>query len=439
MEYARERLGVSGEEGALLRAHAIFVTEVAERAEPELIGSKQATWLDRLETEHDNARAALDWALERREGEIALRLSAALWRFWSGRGYLSEGRMWLARALAGAETAPLPVRVAALTAAGSLAEDQNDYAAAERWHTAALGAWTTLGDDGGRARALDSLGNVARDRGDYQRAEELGDQALAIARRAGDRWGIARGLGNLGSVAYFRGDYDRAEALWTQCLPLLRSDGDHRTEAVVLNNLGALSLQQGNPAQAATLHDEALVIRRRLGDRIGVAASLYNLGEVSRLGGDLDRAVDLFEEALALFREIGDSRRSGQILANLGRVAHERGDVDTATSLLRDGIARLWAAGDRFTLAEALEMLAPVRRVGVPAEQSVRLFASAARLRQSLGAARDETEGAAFDGALAGLRTELGDAAFDLAWEEGEAMGIERAVAEALDGEKGQG
>ena len=141
-EYGLEQLEASGGLGATRQAHAEYYLALAEAAEPELRGPEQARWLERLEAEHDNLRAALEWADERDAGELGARLGAALWRFWSVRGYLTEGRARLGSVLA---------RVGP-----------------------SVGAAT-------RARVLDGLAYLTRLQGDYRAARALCEQSLSSA------------------------------------------------------------------------------------------------------------------------------------------------------------------------------------------------------------------------------------------------------------------
>ncbi|MDQ3412689.1 MAG: protein kinase, partial [Chloroflexota bacterium] len=145
-EFGLEQLEASGEATETRRAHAAWYLELAETAAPLLVGSAQALWLDRLELEHDNVRSALRWSIARDDTGIALRLGASLWRFWSIRGYLSEGRRWLEQVLDLSPAALSPARAAALVGAGTLAEYQGAYAAAAALHQAALALHRALGD-----------------------------------------------------------------------------------------------------------------------------------------------------------------------------------------------------------------------------------------------------------------------------------------------------
>jgi predicted ATPase/transcriptional regulator with XRE-family HTH domain len=191
-EYALERLACAGETAAVQHTHADFYLALAERADPELTGPGQAVWLERLEAEHNNLRAALAWVIAAEEAESALRLAAALGRFWRMHGHPREGLTWLERALTLSDNLPTATRAKALEGAGRLVHDQDDPDRAVALYQEALAMWQALGDLQGQARLLDDLGNIAHDRGDFTRAVTLHEQALALAQQAGDRRGAAR-------------------------------------------------------------------------------------------------------------------------------------------------------------------------------------------------------------------------------------------------------
>ncbi len=170
-EYALERLAANGETEETSRRHAGYYLALAEAAEPELRGPAQGVWLTRLETEHDNLRAALHWSLESGAEETALRLGGALWRFWYMHGHLSEGRRWLEMALAKSSAVPASVQAKVFNGAGNLAYGQSDYARAAAWHEASLALQRDLGDKAGLAASLTNLGNIAWSQGDYVRAQ----------------------------------------------------------------------------------------------------------------------------------------------------------------------------------------------------------------------------------------------------------------------------
>jgi predicted ATPase len=391
-EFGLARLEEAGETEATRRAHAVWCLSLVEAAEPALRGPDQRSWLERLETEHDNLRAALAWSAA--EPELGLKLAGRLWPFWRSRGHLREGQRWLEQLLAtGAEVIGTD-RARALNGAGSLAFTLGDYARAATWFAENLALRRQLGDKGGTAQALNNLGVIARDRGDHERARVLFEESLALRRELGDRAKFAVPLDNLGMQALNSGDYARAAALLEEALALRREAGDAFAIAESLTHLGIVASKQGDNARAAALFQETLDLRRSLGDKGGAAQSLNNLGLIAAASGDHARAAVLYAESLTLRREL--AIRPG-VQNSLERLAH---------------------------CAAALQL----------AEQAVRLFAAAESCNDALGSAPD-LAGSLDDGRvlLAGLRSQLGDATFETAWSAGRALGWDDAVAFALE------
>jgi predicted ATPase/class 3 adenylate cyclase len=394
-QYAREWL-VESEGGEVVRErHRDYFLALAEEAEPKLTGAEQAEWLLRLEEEHENLRAGLDWSLVAPGSGGGLRLCGALQRFWWTRGHLSEGREWCVRALGktGGE-GKTPERAKALSAAGTLAYSQGDYPAAWARHEECMAILRKLGDRSGIASSLSNLGNVAFLQGDYPAARALYEEHLAIKRELGDRWGIALSLSNLGCVACEHGEFVPAQALHEESLAIRRELGDRSGIAASLNNLGDVAHEQGDCASARTLNDESLAIMRELGDRWGIALSLGNLGAVAFDEGDYSAARALYDECLAICRELGDRRAIASALEGLAAA------VATVGSCLR--AARVWGAAER--------------------------------LREEVGSPLSPNERTRYDPRVAAARAALGDdAAFDRAWLEGRALTLEQAIELALD------
>nr|MBF6590632.1 helix-turn-helix domain-containing protein [Ktedonobacterales bacterium] len=228
-EYALERLEMSGEAEALRRAHAASLVALIERAEPELTGPEVGVWLDRLEREHDNLRAALGWAQERGEVETGLRLVAAVFRFWMARGHLREGRAWVETLLA---------REAEVDAGNASAVSGPPGAALRR------------------ARALFAAGVLAVYQGDNTTAETWLEEATAVGQAVGDRPTTARALNMLGVMAMHQGELALAGARLEESLVLMHEAGERRDIAVVLTNLGIVFYSQDDLARAATAFGE---------------------------------------------------------------------------------------------------------------------------------------------------------------------------------------
>ncbi len=401
-EFGLEMLAAQGEEEALRLRYGAYYRDLAERAEEQLTGPHQEEWLALLEDEHPNLRSVLGWARDRGDTEMGLRLAAALWRFWSLRGYLSEGREWLDTLLDLDSTnhrATAAVRARALYGCGVLCYMQDDLTRAAARHGESLALCRELADGHGIALALNGLGNVAMDQGAYDRAAELHGESLALRRELGDRWSIAMSLNNLGLVARYQGDYARAAALHEESLALRRELRDKQSIATSLGNLGTLALEQGDNERAASYFAESLALREELDDRQGIAWSLGNLGTVALARRDLTAAQSLHIKSLLLFQQTGN----------------KVGAVECLEGLARAALARLRP------------------------ERAARLFGTAAALREEIGAPLSPRERAIVERDVAAARAALDRTTFEVAWVGGRSMSLEQAVDMLLTGQEAGG
>jgi predicted ATPase len=303
-EFGLDQLQASGEVEEIRQGHATFFLRMAETADPELMGREQALWLNRLETEHDNFRVALGWALDH-ASETALRLAGNLWYFWLIHGHLAEGRGRLERALARSAGIPAAVRAKALEGAGELARQQGALQEAVSRCEAALALYRELGNQRGMGIVLSDLSLVARHSGDVDRAVAMVEEAEAIFRSQGDAWGLACVLINRGALAHQHEDYDRAEALYEEALRLARQIGDLASTAIALANLGQLALARRNEQRAATLYEEGVRLAWELGDQHSLAVSLEGFAALAMRGGSWERSARLLGTAEALRERAG--------------------------------------------------------------------------------------------------------------------------------------
>ncbi len=391
-EFGLEKLSSSREAEEVRRRHALFFLDFVERSEPELTGPEQVLWLERLEGEHNNLRAALSWSKERGEVEVGLRMAGTMWRFWEVRGHQSEGRDWLLRLLGESEGVSPAVRAKAF----------------------------------GRAGALE------RDHGDYDAALPLFRQGLALYQEVGDKWGVAATLNGLGDMAHQQCNYEEATARYEEALALFKEIDNRLAVAYVLNNLGNVAKDRGDYVRAWVLHEEALALFRDLGDKRALATSLYNLAEVAQYRGDYARAFALQTESLVLKREVGDKRGIALSLTNLGDIARLRGDDAGAASLYRESLVLFREIGDKRGLTFCLEGLAEAASKLGEYERAAQLFGAAVALRDAIGAPLPAAERTDYESNLAAARAGLSEEGFTALWQQGRDMKLDAAIAYAL-------
>jgi predicted ATPase/class 3 adenylate cyclase len=507
-EYALERLAASGEEDHVRQRHARYYLTLAEDAEVKLRGPNQADWLQCLEIEHANLRAALGWSLAggdrargrqgdketRRQrdgetqftlspfhpftlspssrGEIGVRLTSTLARFWLKRGYVSEAQLWAAHALEWRDHVSPESRAVLLVHAGSLAWCSGAYAEAIALSSEGLHLSRQFGDQFRVGIALRTLGKTYWYQGDLAQSQEHLEESLNVCRTAGDDWGCADACTYLALVAHNQRDYDWRDALFAESIALYRSCGDNAGVAEALNKMATFVSEHGDHSQVFAWYEEALALYRALGDRTGIGHVLHRLGDIAHDQGELDRARDLFNECLAIFREIGDTTRYADALIGFGDVVFKQGDLALAERLFtesqsmyeerRDGVGSAWPTrglarvarargdlarswnlfeesltwarvhGNPWGLAVCIEGLAgALSALGQP-QLAARLFGAACAFRDAnrlvyiLGSLPD------YERDLAETRSRLGDAAFEAAFEAGRVVSIEHAITEAV-------
>ncbi len=388
-EYALEQLEKRGELEQMRRRHAERLLELVEAAEPELTRENQAMWLDRLDEENDNIRAALAWATGAGEIEIALRLAGALVRFWSTRGLMREGRSRLAEALA---------------ASGSVAP-------------AVL------------AKAHFAAGYAAVGEGDFLQARADFEASLEHARNASDERAEGSALAQLAWLAMASGD-DRARELAESSAELAERAGDKLTASGAVTTLADLAVAEGNREEAIQLYERGLALRRALGDQRLVANSLVGLGRAQLLQGDYPRATALLEEALTLARRVKDTWVASVALGNLARVLLcADGDRVRVNMLLAEGLRLARDRNDRRLTAEWAQALAAATALEGRPDEAGRLCACAEALRETTGAELYPAETMIQELFLTPIRA---DAGFPAALETARGLSADELIAAAV-------
>ena len=384
-QYAQDRLQERDEVERVRLRHQVFFVALAEEAEPELQGPQQAVWLHRLEEDHDNLRQALDGG----DPAGTLRLAGALWRYLNIRGFISEGRLWLAGALAGKNT---------------------------------------LGRSSMRAKALHGAGVLAGAQGDYQASRTYHEESLALYRESRDESGIAAALLSLGNISSEQGDYTTARTLYSESLDIRRRVKDSHGIATLLNNLGNIASDQGQPGAAQTLYEESLQLRRELGNKIGIASSLNSLGNMAMDLEDYARARALFAEGLAIQRELGNRQGTAMALYSLGIIAYEYEDFAATHRLYEESLFLYQKLGYKRGIAFTLEALGALALSEEQAMRAAHLLSAAESLRNSLDMDLSPLHRKQHEYLVAQACAALGQEKFALAWSEGSALSIEQVI-----------
>jgi predicted ATPase/class 3 adenylate cyclase len=485
-QYGRERLVESGEAETVRERHVVFFLHLAGAKAPDFVRIERGLTkeqADRLEVEHDNFRAALEWSdaaaslPERPSGDPALtlvRLATALGAFWILRGYWTEGYHWLMRA---AEATAKPdntqddsertkLRALTLLWCGRLTQYRGFWEQARLPLQEALSLFRRLGDGRGAAAALLELGweppgqlevmeesldhfrrlgdragvGLALDRlsvrsydqRHYLRARQLAEEGTAVERELGRTVGLAYLLNCAGLAADGLGEMEQARAFFQQSLEIHQELGNKYGMAVGLANLGRTYRPERDLERARDMTSDGLTLARELGRRADIAHLLLNVGEIAAALGDPDAARHHLDEAWSIGHDLGDTDLILPSLLQLAAVAREEGDPHTTHRLLAEGLNVAREAQDDAGLARALEGFAALALTRQQAERAARLLGTAEAIRESSNSPRPPIAREEYENTVSTVRAALGEAAFAAAWAAGQAMSLEEAVECAL-------
>jgi non-specific serine/threonine protein kinase len=314
-QYAYEKLVAAGDEARVKSLHLDYLLKLATAAQVGLRGPDQLTWLECFQVEHDNFRAALEWALQDLDGLAAsLCLGAALADFWGIQGYYREGRRWLERILAAeaqagavvrASPATITARARVLAAAGQLALYQADFTAARSCFETTLALCQPLADELGLAQAFTGLGDIHVASDNFAAARACYLESHALRQRLGLAWAVAESTRDLGELAYSEGQLEASLAFAEENLTLYRRLQDRRGLGLALLLRGWLAVAFGDLERAKASFVQALVQHAELGFKRRMARSLGELANLAVASESWERAASFYVLTEALINETG--------------------------------------------------------------------------------------------------------------------------------------
>lgn len=424
-EFGRERLAELGEEQAVRLAHAEHHRQLAERMGREVFGPRQADWLGRLEDEHDNFQAAIQWSLDAGRPETAAAISEGIHVFWWIRGRYSTGRHWLRRILATDLDDPVQ-RAWLLIANSRLAAHQAAYDEVE----AGLVEAETIGrqhrEDAVVAHALsDRIGLGFRNPARRLDVDAAVTEALTIFVQRGDASAQGELLIRRGSLECADGRLTEALESMQQALALMRTAGNGFGRASALNNIGYIRALQGGFADALPYLQESRQVLETVGSKEGLATVADTLALVLVGRGDVDAAITAYEQSLELFQEMCYQPGVATEQVRLGRVLAESGACERATRYLQDGLRSAAGTGAAAVVADAVEAVAALLVRTARAELAAELFAGVRQVRAAEGLDLPPVDAHRLERDEALVAAELDRAALDAAARRGEQRSLE--------------
>jgi predicted ATPase/DNA-binding SARP family transcriptional activator/Tfp pilus assembly protein PilF len=476
-QYAHEKLWAASEGEIMRGRHLAYFVDLAERAEPNLRAFDMVIWLDRLETELDNIRIVMEYALES-DIEAHLRTASALLWFWHIRGHRNEGIDWLEHGLSieKAERADKPItpgramiRGKALNATGILTGEALVGKIAEYFeeslalfkelgpvgkqgmayalwglvgrienretkkHEQVLSLFREIGDKFGIAQSLTGIAFLARLSGDFERARAVGEEQLALRKEIGDKDGIANAQAQLGMTVSRQGDYQYARELYEGSLAGFREVGNTYYVGMALSLLSDIAQEKNDHEQAAKFLQEGLSFAQNTGNLFITARILNNLGKLARAQRKYQLAEKRFNEGINVCRKCHDKFEMAFALLGLGRVSQSQNDYATARSFYSKVLVIGQDIRNDFIETVCLSAYVTLALAQRKPDKAARLGGAVEKRIPSIRLEMSPLERAEYDQAIAAARAALGEEAFIAAYEEGKKMTLDEAIVYALE------
>ncbi len=402
-QYTRDKLLEMGESEQARIAHFDFFFKLAKTAEPMLESTDALEWIQRLEREYDNIRAALGWGIDNNVGAV-LRMVPSLAYFWNRRGYEEEGRHLIREALSRSDKLPIP-----------------EGESGRRTKSAKAEAWQTLA-------------MLAYSQGDNARAIEASDQAASLAREVDDKRLLALTLAFKASGRMFLGITDGVEAILEEALAAARESGDIFAMGLPLSMYGQASAMLKSDSKITREYaKEGAIMMQEAGNRWGAMMALMSMAMIDKFSGNYSEARAKFAACEPRIRELGDRHRLNMVKSELAHIDRYEGHYQQAETVYRETIREWQRLGHRAAVAHQLECLASIAKVQEQGRRAATLFGAAQALREKIGISMTPFEKVEYDREIADLRRGLDQGVFDSSWAAGRAMSMDQAIAFVLE------
>jgi non-specific serine/threonine protein kinase len=437
-QFSTELLTESGDADEYREGHASLFIKLAEEADPKIRGADQLKWLEILEDEHENLRAALGWLIASDHANDAARLVGALGWFWFIRGYWEEAWRWLTMSLDMVSDPEPHLRAKAIYRAGGIEVIRGNLTGPLDLVKEALDTCTDIGDEEGMAWCFNLLGQATTfNRLDLDEGTANLTKSKELYRSLGDEWGVAWSIRYLGQIAELQEDIDRSIALHEEALQLFEDLGDVWNVAHSLFLLGSTLRDHGDYHKAKKVYLESYAKCELVEDNVMAAHALLGLGIVALEMEHYQEADKHLRDALDVLQRIGDETCASRSLGRLARVAQHDGDYDQAAEFLRGSLLGFSKLDRKDEIVRCLARFAELAEIAGQKKRAARLLGAA--LASSAGSQtwlppllRDE-----FEGKVDALRETMGNEDFEGVYAEGAAMSFDEAIAYAL-GEVGE-
>lgn len=398
-QYAMEKLLESGEAIEVRDRHLDYFlqsTKQAPQREERIFGAlpNDIEWLDRMEQEHDNLRAALEWSISNHPDK-ALHLIYTVGNFWVARDYNVEARGWCQMILERGKSLP----------------DMDD----ERAKVYGILGWSSIGI------------------GDHKLGRKAAETGVALARKLNDRQTMGRLLGLVALACIFQGDFPAAEIALDEAETIARQSGLAEQLATVFTTRAQLAFSgYGDLARAKAYLDEAVSFSATLQNEWAAAMSLFGMGRVAGVMGDVDTARAKFLASAHLARKMGNKRQMYSCYSELAHVLRENGQVDEPLAIYRDLLPKWRELGHRAAVAHELECVAYILAKNAEPQRAATILGAADHLRKQIESTATALERVEYEKELSALRAKMAMADFEGAWEEGQRLSMDDAIALAI-------